>query len=397
MEQVFNKKEAKADNKQSVKRLKKAEREKRLEPLRQEAQKHLCKDTWFEEIHPVLTNAFAIITALFGLIMIFLPYSGKNTLITNIYPLLLSAVLIPPVFIVLSMIFIKVYRVLLSVGIFAFVFEASACIAAMVYGKAFSIFSLILMLLALITASLFTVYALHSLIKDKGKTGVTFKNFVSSYKTFELALRYLWLRHPKIAEFIRYFMVGNFVTIIQFVLLPVLQLVFKNTALINTDFHFLGPIGNVDKIALTLADGTPVFDPYYVFNFTGSSVGSYVTRTMNGITGLYLSHGGLAYFLAMFITLCVAQVLTFIMQRKIVFKSSSKVLKAVFWFVIATVIITLGQNALYGLYQPWLYGLIGDTAGGIVASFIQALISFWVFYPIFKIIFQKDKEVGGLE
>jgi len=145
MEQVFNKKEAKADNKQSVKRLKKAEREKRLEPLRQEAQKHLCKDTWFEEIHPVLTNAFAIITALFGLIMIFLPYSGKNTLITNIYPLLLSAVLIPPVFIVLSMIFIKVYRVLLSVGIFAFVFEASACIAAMVYGKAFSIFSLMIL------------------------------------------------------------------------------------------------------------------------------------------------------------------------------------------------------------------------------------------------------------
>lgn len=46
-----------------------------------------------------------------------------------------------------------------------------------------------------------------------------------------------WNRHPKIAEFISYFMVGNIVTIIQFIMLPVLQAVLKNTSLVYTDLH----------------------------------------------------------------------------------------------------------------------------------------------------------------
>ena len=53
-----------------------------------------------------------------------------------------------------------------------------------------------------------------------------------------------WNRHPKIAEFISYFMVGNIVTIIQFIMLPVLQAVLKNTSLVYTDLHLFGPIGD---------------------------------------------------------------------------------------------------------------------------------------------------------
>ena len=184
-------------------------------------------------------------------------------------------------------------------------------------------------------------------------------------------------------------MVGNIVTVIQFIILPLLQLIFKNTSLIHIDFRFLGPIGDANTMT-TLENGLKVFDPYYVFNFTAGPIGTSVERTLNGISGHYLSRGGLAYFLAMFITLVIAQVLTFIMQRKVAFKSSGNTTKAVIWFVIATLIITIGQNALYGLYQPWLYGTFGDAVGGVVASFIQALISFWVFYPIFKVIFKKQ-------
>jgi hypothetical protein len=47
---------------------------------------------------------------------------------------------------------------------------------------------------------------------------------------------------------------------------------------------------------------------------------------------------------------------------------------------------------LYALYQPWIYGLLGDTWGGVFASFLQALISFWVFYPIFKVIFPRSQK-----
>ena len=33
----------------------------------------------------------------------------------------------------------------------------------------------------------------------------------------------LWRRHPKIAQFITYFLVGNLATLVQVVLIPVLQ------------------------------------------------------------------------------------------------------------------------------------------------------------------------------
>lgn len=89
-----------------------------------------------------------------------------------------------------------------------------------------------------------------------------------------------------------------------------------------------------------------------------------VTKSFNGITGEYWAHGGLAYFLAMFITLVTAQTINFFMQRKIAFKSNSNVWFAMFWYVVATLIITIGNSALYGIYQPWLYNLIGEALGG---------------------------------
>lgn len=201
-----------------------------------------------------------------------------------------------------------------------------------------------------------------------------------------------WEKDSTISRFFRYFMVGNFVTIIQFITLPILQIIFKRTSLINVDFHFLGPIGESDKVAKVLTNGTVVYDPYYVYNFTAGTVGDSVYRTYNNISGQYLSHGGLGFFLAMFITLLIAQVLTFIMQRKIVFKSNSSLRKAIFWFTVATVFITLGQNAIYGLYQPFIYDKFGENTGGIIASFTQAIIAFWVFYPIFKFIFKEKDE-----
>lgn len=230
-------------------------------------------------------------------------------------------------------------------------------------------------------------------IKNKEQSNyVSIKTIGSDVKSFTSGIKMLWFKHKKIAEFIRYFMAGNVVTILQFITLPLLQYVFKFTKLINIDFHFIGPIGGIDRMANL--NGVLVHDPYYIFNFTAGTVGSTVNKTLNGISGEYLSHGGLAFFLAMFITLIIAQVITFIIQRKLVFKSNSKLTSSIIWFVIATIIITLGQSALYGLYQPWIYSKLGDNLGGVVASFVQAIITFWVFFPIFKIIFKKEENIN---
>lgn len=203
-----------------------------------------------------------------------------------------------------------------------------------------------------------------------------------------------WNRHPKIAEFISYFMVGNIVTIIQFIMLPVLQAVLKNTSLVYTDLHLFGPIGDPTATTTVTVAGVDVtgLNPYYVFNYTGGP-GKYpgaknaqrYNRRVFGPwgRGVFPCHVSHAYRSTDFDILYAA---------KHNLKSKGNLAWQDFLFVIATCMITLGANALYGLYQPWLYGVIGEELGGLLASLLQCIISFWVFYPIFKLIFPKKTQ-----
>ena len=133
-------------------------------------------------------------------------------------------------------------------------------------------------------------------------------------------------------------------------------------------------------------------NPYYVFNFTGGPVNTLVTRTLNGITGSYLTHGGVAYFLATFIPLILSQVVSFFLQCKVTFKSSGNIAWQAMWYFAAFLVITVGANALYGIYQPWLYSTLGEAIGGLIAAFLQCCIAFWVFFPIMKLIFLSQKK-----
>lgn len=136
-----------------------------------------------------------------------------------------------------------------------------------------------------------------------------------------------WKAHPRIAQFITYFMVGNLATVVQLVLIPVLQPILGSTSLVNVDLYLFGPIGDPQTMTTVTAVGQTVsgLNPYYVFNFTGGPVNTLVTRTLNGITGSYLTHGGVAYFLATFIPLILSQVVSFFLQRKVTFKSSGNI------------------------------------------------------------------------
>ena len=111
--------------------------------------------------------------------------------------------------------------------------------------------------------------------------------------------------------------------------------------------------------------------------------------------------GGLAYFLAGQIAMAIAQIINFFAQRNVTFKSNSNIWKAAFWYVIAYLIISIGAAALQGLYKEPIYNLLMNTwgmgsAGEVMADFITMIIncaiSFWVFFPIFKIIFKNESE-----
>lgn len=181
-------------------------------------------------------------------------------------------------------------------------------------------------------------------------------------------------KHPGIAQFIIFFVISNGVTVLQMVLMPAIKWIFSYTALVGTSFQIL-PVGqNLDGSI------------YHVFDYAAGSIA-------NG------GGGGLAYFLAVEITLLLAQIINFFLQRNVTFQSNSSVGKAAFWYFVAWVIISIGAAALQGLYKVPIYNFCMDvmgkgagmTAADIITMLINSVISFWVFFPIMKIIFKQKK------
>ena len=180
-------------------------------------------------------------------------------------------------------------------------------------------------------------------------------------------------KYPGIAQFLVFFVVSNGVTVLQIVLMPMFRNLLGSAGLTQMNFQAL-PVGSN-------LDGST----YYVFNYAAGAL-----STGGG--------GGFAYFLAVQITMAIAQVINFFLQRKVTFKSESNIVRAAFWYVIAYVVISVGAAALQGLYKAPVYNLLMNTLGmgaagerlaDAVTMVINCVISFWVFYPIFKVIFKQ--------
>lgn len=183
-------------------------------------------------------------------------------------------------------------------------------------------------------------------------------------------------KHPSIAQFLVFFLLSNGVTVLQLVMMPLFKSIFANTALVTTSFQVLQFGHNFDG------------SPYYVFDYAAGSL------TSGG-------GGGLAYFLAVQITIGIAQIINFFAQRNITFKSNSNVWTAAFWYVVAYFVITIGAAAAQGFYKApiynllmntWEMGAVGETTADVITMIINSAISFWVFFPIFKIIFKQEPE-----
>lgn len=70
------------------------------------------------------------------------------------------------------------------------------------------------------------------------------------------------------------------------------------------------------------------------------------------------------------------------------------------WYALAYVVITVIAAALQGLYKApiynlfmniWNMGKFGEVLADFVTIIINCAISFWVFFPIFKLIFKNKK------
>lgn len=190
-------------------------------------------------------------------------------------------------------------------------------------------------------------------------------------------IKSLWVsftkKHPALSQFLIFFIVSNGVTVLQMILMPVMKAGLDKTTLVDMGFQVLrcGSVGG---------------EPYYVFNYAAGAISAG-------------GGGGLAYFLAVEITMAIAQVINFFLQRKVTFKSNSSIARAAMWYVLAYIVISIGAAALQGFYKDPIYqlcqklmGTAGVTVADVITMIINCAISFWVFFPIFKVIFKQEPE-----
>ncbi|WP_454049888.1 hypothetical protein [Cellulomonas sp. Marseille-Q8402] len=192
-------------------------------------------------------------------------------------------------------------------------------------------------------------------------------------------IRSAWQRfaenRPGVAELVVFTLISQGMTVLQLALMPVFKWVFNQTPLVDTALQVL-PVS-------TNADGST----FFVFDYPAGT--------------LPLGGGGLAYFLAVQLTLAVAQVINFFLQRTVTFKSDSNIWRAAAWYAFAYVVITFVAAWLQGFYKDPIYQWLierspstGETVADVVTMIINALISFVVFFPILKIIFRREPGDG---
>ncbi len=187
------------------------------------------------------------------------------------------------------------------------------------------------------------------------------------------------IKHPELSKFGMFFLLSNGVTVLQLALMPLSRWSFDTfTNLTDVDFQVL-PVGSD-------VDG----GQYYMFDYAAGA--------------LPAGGGGLAYFLAVQLTLLVAQVINFFLQRNITFKSNTSVWVAAAWYAAAYVVITFIAAAAQGFYKApiydllmniWGWGATGEVIADVITMIINSAISFWVFYPIFKLIFRQQAPVAA--
>ena len=180
-------------------------------------------------------------------------------------------------------------------------------------------------------------------------------------------------KHPGTAQFLVFFLLSNGITVLQMVMMPAFKALFGMTGLVDAAFQIL-PVGHN-------FDGSV----YYIFNYPAGSIASG-------------GGGGMAYFLAVQLTRFIAQVINFFAQRSVTFKSKGSIGRAAAWYLAAYVAITLIAAALQGLYkapiyrlfmETWAMGGAGETIADLITMVINCAVSFWVYFPILKLIFKK--------
>lgn len=177
---------------------------------------------------------------------------------------------------------------------------------------------------------------------------------------------------PGTAQFVIFMAISTGMTVLQLALMPILKAAFNGTSLVAVNFQVLALGAG--------GDGAQ----YFVFDYAAGALPG--------------GGGGLAYFLAVQVTIAIAQIINFFLQRNVTFKSNTSAWRAAFWYVVAYVVITFAAAVAQGFYKvpiydlfidTWRMGTRGEALADVATMLVNAGISVVVFFPIFKIIFKR--------
>lgn len=180
------------------------------------------------------------------------------------------------------------------------------------------------------------------------------ESFVKFYKGLKA-------QYPQIMQFATFMLISIGMAILQIILMPILKALFSLTPLINIPLQF-GAIGQ----------------SYFMFDYG-------------------VAKGGLANFIAVELTLAIATVINFFPQRTVSFHSRNNVWYDALWYTIAYFVITILAAALQGLYGTFIYNLLptATAIADMIIMLLNCIISFCVYFPVFKIIFTPANVVAA--
>lgn len=171
--------------------------------------------------------------------------------------------------------------------------------------------------------------------------------------------------HPRTAklleQFVKFYLISLLVTVMQYVLLTFMPMLFARWTSWETIDCYLIPVFNTGK---------------YIFQFPAEA-------------------GGMAYFAGYGVTLLAAQCVNFPMQRNITFQSKGNLVYQIFWYIIAFALIFMVCSGLQTFYQPLLQRYIGIPAlYNILITIINGGVQMVIYFPIYKIVFPEGKADG---
>lgn len=154
-------------------------------------------------------------------------------------------------------------------------------------------------------------------------------------------------KHPDLYEFILFNIMSNVATITNFLVLA-----------ITTNFIFKALAGQPFQ--------------WFIFDYS-------------------LENGGLSGFLGFLTAYVAAQIVNFIVQRKVVFGSNSNIVKTLPWYIATVVVAGILSIWLPPYVIRFVTPYIGSTAATYVANIVNIVLQVVINYPMMKFVIMKKE------